>query len=112
MDEGTQEKIPLFSDGYSLACLSRRCLSQYLIIAQHPHLKLLRLVLTTSVECQGVKAIVDALGPDSITMDEDDIDLHSNSEALTAQCATKPVAVVSPKNAADVLVIARITRFT
>ncbi|KAL2808445.1 hypothetical protein BJX63DRAFT_409257 [Aspergillus granulosus] len=57
---------------------------------------------------KGVKAISDALGPDSITMDPDDIDLHSYSEVSTSHCAAKPVAVVTPKNTEDVSVIARI----
>ncbi|KAH8703491.1 hypothetical protein BGW36DRAFT_312626 [Talaromyces proteolyticus] len=57
---------------------------------------------------KGVQTISDALGPDSVTMDEDDIDLHSNSEISTSQCATRPVAVVTPKNTAEVSIIARI----
>ncbi|KNG87289.1 hypothetical protein ANOM_004948 [Aspergillus nomiae NRRL 13137] len=67
-----------------------------------------KIVAANAKECQGVKAIVDVLGPESITMNEDDIDWHSNSEASTAQCATKPVAVVSPKNTEEVSIIARI----
>lgn len=41
-------------------------------------------------------------------MDEDDIDLHSYSEVSTSHCATRPVAVVTPKNTEEVSTIARI----
>ncbi|KAJ5467709.1 hypothetical protein N7475_005461 [Penicillium sp. IBT 31633x] len=57
---------------------------------------------------KGVQEISDALGPDSVTMDEDDIDLHSYSEVSTSHCATRPVAVVTPKNTEEVSTIARI----
>ncbi|CAG7919194.1 unnamed protein product [Penicillium olsonii] len=57
---------------------------------------------------KGIEAIRDALGEDSITMDHDDIEWHSNSEASTSQCATKPIAVVSPKSTAEVSIIARL----
>lgn len=57
---------------------------------------------------QGVEAIADALGPESITMDDDDIEWHSNSEASTSQCVMRPVAVVSPKTTEEVSIIARI----
>ncbi|KAL2845023.1 hypothetical protein BJY01DRAFT_247845 [Aspergillus pseudoustus] len=57
---------------------------------------------------KGVKAIADALGPDTVTTDEDDIEVHSYSEVSTSHCAAKPVAVVTPRNTEDVSVIARI----
>ncbi|KAL3458092.1 hypothetical protein BJX64DRAFT_292547 [Aspergillus heterothallicus] len=57
---------------------------------------------------KGVEAIAAALGPDSVTTDADDIDLHSFSEVSTSHCAAKPVAVVTPKNTEEVSIIARI----
>ncbi|KAE8153227.1 hypothetical protein BDV25DRAFT_149888 [Aspergillus avenaceus] len=57
---------------------------------------------------KGVQAISDALGPESVTMDEEDIELHSYSEVSTSNCATRPVAVVTPKSTAEASVIARI----
>ncbi|KAF3405579.1 D-lactate dehydrogenase [cytochrome] [Talaromyces pinophilus] len=56
----------------------------------------------------GVQAISNALGPDSVTTDEDDIDLHSHSDISTSHCATRPVAVVTPKSTKEVAIIARI----
>ncbi|KAL4892392.1 hypothetical protein BDV59DRAFT_202538 [Aspergillus ambiguus] len=57
---------------------------------------------------KGVQAISDALGPDSVTTDTDDIESHSYSEVSTSQCAARPVAVVTPKTTDEVSVIARI----
>ncbi|KAL3429080.1 hypothetical protein BDV09DRAFT_203316 [Aspergillus tetrazonus] len=57
---------------------------------------------------KGVQAIADVLGPDAVTMDEDDIDMHSYTEVSTSHCATRPVAVVRPKSTEEVSSIARI----
>ncbi|KAL3487599.1 hypothetical protein BJX62DRAFT_213380 [Aspergillus germanicus] len=57
---------------------------------------------------KGVKSISDALGPNSITTDEEDIEAHSYSEVSTSHCAAKPVAVVTPRNTEEVSIIARI----
>lgn len=57
---------------------------------------------------QGVQAIANILGPDSVTTDEDDLDCHGYSEISTSHCTARPVAVVTPKTTAEVSTIARI----
>ncbi|KAH1547451.1 hypothetical protein KXX57_002605 [Aspergillus fumigatus] len=57
---------------------------------------------------KGVREISGALGPESVTTDRDDIDLHSYSEVSTSHCAARPVAVVTPKTTEEVSLIARI----
>ncbi|PLB53335.1 putative D-lactate dehydrogenase [Aspergillus steynii IBT 23096] len=57
---------------------------------------------------KGVRAISDALGPESVTTDSDDISFHSYSDVSTSHCAARPVAVVTPKSTQEVSVIARI----
>ncbi|KAH3192583.1 hypothetical protein KXV92_002225 [Aspergillus fumigatus] len=60
------------------------------------------------VMLKGVREISGALGPESVTTDRDDIDLHSYSEVSTSHCAARPVAVVTPKTTEEVSLIARI----
>ncbi|KAH3033023.1 hypothetical protein KXW83_005739 [Aspergillus fumigatus] len=60
------------------------------------------------VMLKGFREISDALGPESVTTDRDDIDLHSYSEVSTSHCAARPVAVVTPKTTEEVSLIARI----
>ncbi|KAL4901262.1 hypothetical protein BDW74DRAFT_170220 [Aspergillus multicolor] len=57
---------------------------------------------------KGIVAISDALGPDSVTTDEEDIELHSSSGVSTSHCAARPLAVVTPRSTDEVSVIARI----
>ncbi|OJJ60439.1 hypothetical protein ASPSYDRAFT_130109 [Aspergillus sydowii CBS 593.65] len=57
---------------------------------------------------KGIQAISDALGPESVTTDEDDLDFHGYSEISTSHCTARPVAVVTPKTTAEVSTIARI----
>ncbi|KAB8078783.1 hypothetical protein BDV29DRAFT_187687 [Aspergillus leporis] len=56
---------------------------------------------------KGIQLIQETLGEDSVSWDEEEIELHGYSELSTSNCQARPVAVVRPKSTEEVSFIAR-----
>ncbi|OKP10184.1 D-lactate dehydrogenase [cytochrome], mitochondrial [Penicillium subrubescens] len=63
------------------------------------------IVLTSD---QAAKELQELLGEDAVSMDKDDLESHSYSEASTSNVSTRPVAIIMPKSTEEVSLIAKI----
>ncbi|KAJ5433484.1 uncharacterized protein N7458_012640 [Penicillium daleae] len=57
---------------------------------------------------KAAKEIQGALGEDAVSLDDDDLESHSYSEASTSNTPTRPVAVIMPSSTEQVSLIAKI----
>ncbi|KAJ5152671.1 uncharacterized protein N7482_009149 [Penicillium canariense] len=57
---------------------------------------------------RAAKDIQDALGEDAVSMDADELETHSYSEASTSNVDTRPVAIIMPSSTEEVSIIAKI----
>lgn len=59
-------------------------------------------------ETQAVEEIKTIIGPDNVSVDADDIELHGYSEWSTSNTTARPIAVLSPATTEEVSAIAKI----
>ncbi|KAJ5691874.1 hypothetical protein N7462_001297 [Penicillium macrosclerotiorum] len=64
--------------------------------------------ILTSTSNQAAKEIQDILGEDAVSMDADELETHSYSEASTSNLDTRPVAIIMPSSTEEVSLVAKI----